>query len=106
MTTLLERERSTNVEEPAAPGNPLRGGTTVRRSNGVRAWIASAVAVAVIAAGAVAVSLNQADASEPLAYRSIGEVEALQRFASSSVVPGLSYRAIGEVEALERFATG
>ena len=105
MTALLERERTTAVEERVAPEKPVCREPPMRPAKRFRTWMAALAAVAVVGAGAAAVSLTQADATEALSYRAVGEVEAIERFASVAAVPGLSYRAVGEVEAVERFAS-
>ena len=103
MTTLLERPAEYEANEPRSEGNSVPAQPRRRNVKRFRTWAASLVAVAVIATAAVGISLNQADATEALSFRAIGEAEALARF-TPTIDAGLSYRAIGETEALARFA--
>ncbi len=103
MTTLLERPADHEANEPSPEGNASPAQPRRRNVKRFRTWAASLVAVAAVATAAVGISLNQADAAETLSYRTIGEAEALARFAPA-VDAGLSYRVIGESEALARFA--
>ena len=106
MTAILERERAAVVEERQAVRTPRYTEPARSKPSRFKAWMAALV-VAVVAAGAGVVAVNQQNATETLTFRAIGESEALARFvpAVSAVDAGLTFRAIGESEALERFVT-
>lgn len=104
MTTLLEREHSTAVEERIVDRQSMRPDSSPPKSRRIRTWLVSLLAIAVVASAAAVIVQSQEAAVEPLTYRAIGESEAVARFAPF-VAPALTYRAIGEAEAVARFAS-